>query len=349
VGRALLGVGIVGLGAIGRVHAENLLHGVPGARLVRVADSSAGAREWVRRTRDVPASRSAADLLEDRAVDAVVIATPPATHPELVELAARADKAILCEKPLALDIGGAERAVSAAARADVPLQVGFHRRFDPDFRLAKARIQAGELGAVYSFFGSMRDATPPGPDPSWGAAQALIHDAACHDLDGARWLVGEIDELSTVGASVSSAALREAGQIDHAITVLRFASGALGSIDNGLASGYGFDCRCEIVGSEATIRLDHPFTANIEWLARGRSGFERTPTFLHRFARTYPIELEAFVQAVRSASEVPVTGEDGLAAVVLAVASQRSLETGASVRLSRTGQQHTIAPDQPRG
>jgi predicted dehydrogenase len=329
-----VGVGVVGLGGIGRVHAANLCDRVRGARLVRVADTSDESRRWADQALGVPSADCLDALLSDSRVGAVVIATPPPTHSEMVTLAAAAGKAILCEKPLALDIDDAERAVAAATRAGVVLQVGFHRRFDPDFMLAKERIGTGQLGAVYSFADSMRDLEPPDPATIRGTAQALLHDAACHDLDAARWLIGEIDEITTFGTSLSSDELRRAGQVDHTITVLRFASGALGTIDNSLASGYGFDCRCEIVGSKATMRIDRPFRSNVEWLSKRVSGFERTKTFLDRFEHTYATELEAFVQAIRSGSDVPVTGHDGLAAVVLTVAAQRSLETRASVALS---------------
>jgi myo-inositol 2-dehydrogenase/D-chiro-inositol 1-dehydrogenase len=333
---APIGVGVVGLGGMGRVHTANLLAGTSGARLARVADTSAPARSWVERRCDVPTSSAYSDLLQDSSVDAVVIATPPATHPEMIELAVATGRPILCEKPLGLDIESAERAVAAAIHAGVALQVGFHRRFDPDFMIARERIEHGELGTIYSFFDSMRDMEPPHIDPSWDSAQALLHDAACHDLDAARWLVGEIDEITTFGAALSSEGLRQAGQIDHAITALRFENGALGVIDNTLAGGYGFDCRCEIVGSNATVRIDNPYISNVEWLTARTTGFQRTRTFLDRFERTYSSELEAFVRAVQSGSDVPVSGEDGLAAVVLASAAQRSLETTASVRLRRT-------------
>jgi myo-inositol 2-dehydrogenase / D-chiro-inositol 1-dehydrogenase len=325
-------MGVAGLGEIGRVHAANLAAGLSGARLVRFADTSPAARNDAGRLFGVPGSEAYDDLLDSAEVDAVVIATPPSAHAEMVELAAGAGKHVFCEKPPALEVDDAERALSSVLRAGVVLQVGFHRRFDRDFMLAKARIARGELGKIYTFLDSMRDREPPPAGAMAGPEQALLHDATCHDLDTARWLVGEIDEITTFGATLASDALREIGQIDHAITVMRFESGALGVIDNTLASGYGFDCRCEIVGSDAALRIDNPYVSNVESLT---CGHERTRTFLDRFTDAYPRELAAFADAIRHDSEVAVTGEDGLAAVVLATAAQRSLETKASVRLRR--------------
>jgi len=215
------------------VHAANIV-GLSGSRLVMVADTSPAAREEASRVFEVPSSEAYLDLVGSPEVDAVVIASPPSAHAEMVELAAAARKHVLCEKPLALAIGDAERAVSAAARAGVVLQVGFHRRFDRDFMLAKSRIGQGELGKIYTFLDSMRDLEPPSPGAIEGPEQALLHDATCHDLDAARWLVGEIDEITTFGATLASESLREIGQVDHAITVLRFESGALGVIDESL-------------------------------------------------------------------------------------------------------------------
>jgi myo-inositol 2-dehydrogenase/D-chiro-inositol 1-dehydrogenase len=330
-----VGVGVAGLGAIGRVHAANLAAVQPGARLVMVADTSAAAREQARHLFDVRSSESFLDLLDQPEVDAVVIATPPSTHADMVELAAAAGKHVFCEKPLALGIDDAERALAAVTRAGVILQIGFHRRFDRDFMLAKSRIARGELGEIYTFFDSMRDLEPPPQGAIGGPEQALLHDAACHDLDAARWLVGEIEEITTFGATLASESLREIGQVDHAITVMRFENGALGSIDNTLASGYGFDCRCEIVGSKAAVRIDNPYLTNIESLTKGWSGHQRTRTFLDRFRDAYPRELAAFAEAVRQGTEVAATGDEGRAAVVLATAAQRSLETGTTVRLRR--------------
>jgi myo-inositol 2-dehydrogenase/D-chiro-inositol 1-dehydrogenase len=254
----------------------------------------------------------------------------------MVKLAAEAGKHVFCEKPLALDIAQAEEALAAVRRSGVLLQVGFHRRFDRDFADARSRIERGELGQIRTFFASMRDMRPPPVEALRSREQTLLHDTACHDLDAARWLVGEIDEVTTRGAALELPEIRAFGQVDHAVTVLRFESGALGVVENSLASGYGFDCRCEVAGSDASLRIDRPRLSAVERLSEGESAFRLTSTFLQRFADCYPRELEAFARAVAGAGPVEVGGEDGLAAVVLAHAAERSLERGASVRLRRS-------------
>jgi predicted dehydrogenase len=334
MGRAAVNLGVAGLGTIGRVHATNLAGRIPGARLVRVADTS----ETVLAATGglaVPRSPHFEDLLDDPRVDAVVIATPPSTHPEMVKLAAAAGKHVFCEKPLALDVLQAEDALAAVQRAGVHLQVGFHRRFDRDFADAKSRIERGEVGRIRTFFDSMRDMHPPPIEAMRTREQTLLHDTACHNLDAARWLVGEIDEVTTRGAALAVPELGELGEVDHAVTLLKFESGALGIIENSLASGYGFDCRCEITGSDATLRVDRPHLSAVERLSEGSGGFRRTSTFLERFADAYPRELEAFAKALTDGVPVKVSGHDGLAAVVLANAAARSLREGGSVRLRR--------------
>ena len=329
---ATVRIGLAGLGAIGRVHADNLRGRVPGARLARVVDAVEGALAVAA---GVPASTAYADLLSDPRVDAVLIATPPSTHAEMVRQAAAAGKHVFCEKPLALDIGDAEAALAAVERAGVLLQLGFHRRFDRDFTDAKARIARGELGEIRTFFGSMRDMHPPPVEALRSREQTLLHDTACHDFDAARWLIGEIDEVTTRGAALVSPEVAAAGEVDHALTLLRFAGGALGIVENSLASGYGFDCRCEVAGSEATLRVDRPYRSSVETLDAGGSRFSRTATFLERFEDAYRHELEGFSAAVRGERRVEVDGEDGVAAVVIATAAELSLRRGMPVRIRR--------------
>jgi predicted dehydrogenase len=334
VANADVRIGVAGLGTIGRVHVRNLQGHIPSARLARVVDS---AQEALAPATGIPASKDFGDLLADPRVDAVLIATPPSTHAEMVRQAAGAGKHVFCEKPLALEIADAEAALAAVEDAGVLLQIGFHRRFDRDFVDARARIARGDLGDIRSFFGSTRDMRPPPVEALRSGEQTLVHDTACHDFDAARWLVGEIDEVTTRGAALASPEIWEAGEIDHAVTLLRFAHGALGIIENSLASGYGFDCRCEITGSDATLRVDQPHLSGVERLDGGGSRFARAPTFLERFEGAYRHELAAFAAAVAGDRQVEVDGEDGLAAVVLANAAEVSLERGTTVRVRRVG------------
>lgn len=328
-----LGIGVIGLGRMGRVHCHNLSGRVPAARLALVADTDSGVARRVAQQLGVAWSADVDAVITDRRVDAVVIATPPATHPLLIGSAAAAGKPVLCEKPLAYDEEEATTAVEVAARAGVQLQLGFHRRFDRDYASVRAHIEAGDLGMIQTFFTSMRDKEPP-PEPVL-RRERLLFDAASHDFDAARWLVGEVVAVTAFGTRTTSPIYEQIGEYENVVTVLRFASGTLGVIDNSRATGYGFDCRTEIVGSKATVRIDDPHVTGLEWLTPGAARRDHTPTFLDRFSGAYLAEVEEFVEAVRDDREPSVRGEDGLMAVRLSLAAEHSLRLGVSVSVGQ--------------
>lgn len=327
-------LGLVGLGRMGRFHAENLAGRASSVELVRVVDA---VEEVARETGErlgVAWSVSYDDLLDDPSVQGVVIVTPTPLHAEMIERAAAAGKHVFCEKPISLDLAASDRAVAATRRHGVKLQIGFHRRFDPDWVAATDRIRRGELGDVYLFRTSLRDKRPPGMAFIKSSGGFFV-DVTIHDLDAARWMVGEIDEVAAFGAALSDPAFAEAGDVDSALVVLRFASGALGVIDGSRVAGYGYECSTEVVGSRATVRIDRHRRHHIEWLTPGQAAVDWVEDFTERFGRAYLLELEDFAAAIREDREVRVTGEDALAAFVLARACERSFREGRTVPLRR--------------
>ncbi len=329
-----LRVGLAGLGRMGRRHAETLRRS-PSMELVRIADADEATARRVADELAVAWSTDFEDLVADPQVAAVVVAAPTALHAEMIERAARAGKHVFCEKPIALDVDTTLRAVAAARSAGVKLQVGFHRRFDPDWAAATARIQQGELGDVYLFRTSLRDMRPPAIDYIRTSGGFFV-DVTIHDLDTARWMVGEIDEVTALGAVVSDPAFAEAGDVDTALVTLRFANGALGVIDNTRVAGYGYECSTEVVGSKATVRIGRHRRVDNEWLTPGASTVDWVVDFTERFPEAYALELEGFASAIRDDRPVAVSGEDALAAFVLAQACDRSLREHRTVRLRWT-------------
>jgi inositol 2-dehydrogenase len=332
VGRRV-GLGVAGLGRIGSLHAANVAGRIPLADLVHVTDVDAGRARATGERLGVEWSTAYEDLLRDDAVEAVVLATPTPLHAEMVEQAAAAGKHVFCEKPISLELPPTLRAIEAAREAGIKLHVGFHRRFDPDWAAATARIRAGELGDVYLFRTSLRDMRPPAFDYI-ASSGGLFADVTIHDLDTARWMVGEIEEVSAFGAALSDGAFAEVGDVDNAVVVLRFASGALGAIDNSRAAGYGYECSTEVIGSRATVRIGHHRRFHNEWLTPGTASVDWVADFTERFPQAYLLGLEDFVGAVRDGRPASITGEDALAAFVLAQACARSLREGHPVRLS---------------
>jgi myo-inositol 2-dehydrogenase/D-chiro-inositol 1-dehydrogenase len=296
---------VVGLGRIGRLHAANLASRV---RLAGVVDAVESVARAVGDRYGVPWSTSLDELLPQ--ASGVVIAAPTALHPELVARAAAAGVHVFCEKPLGFTVDEARRAVDAAR--GVRLQVGFQRRFDPDWLALANALRSGSLGDLTLFRCSHRNRAEPS-----GSLGDLFVDVAVHDLDAARWLGGEVAELHTwerPGAACIS---------------LRFESGALGLIDVSRRAGYGFECSAELVGTQATIRAGR--TSGTETLRHGHAVSPLPPGHAERHAAAYVAELEDFAKVVAGADSRGADGEDAVAALRLALLARRSAATGAPV------------------
>ena len=320
---------------MGRFHAANLAGRIPGARLVRMVDADEEvARENADLLGGVEWSTRYEDLLEDPEVEVVVVASPTPLHAEMVEAAAASGKHIFCEKPLSLESERTRQVVEAVREAGVKMQVGFHRRFDPDYRAARAKISAGHIGEVYLFRTSLRDMRSPGFDYIKGSG-GFFADVTVHDFDAARWLVGEIAEVTAAGAALSDPGFEEAGDIDNAVVTLRFANGALGVIDNSRVAGYGYECSSEILGHRGTLRIGNHRRVAVETLTPGRVCRDHVSDFIERFSDAYREELEHFARAVRGEKQTGASGADAAAATVLAQAAERSHREGKTVRLRR--------------
>jgi predicted dehydrogenase len=320
-------VGLAGLGRMGRLHAANLASRCAAARLACVYDADAGTAATVAAALDVPWTESYDELLA--ACEAVAVATPTASHAELTTRAADAGRHVLCEKPVSLDRDATVAVIEAAERAGIVFQVGFHRRFDPDWVAVAERIGAGELGEVTLFRTSLRDMTPP--DPAFlTSSGGFFADVTVHDLDVARWLVGEVVEVTAHGAAADPA-FAALGDIDTAVVTLRFANGALGMIDNSRSARYGYECSTEVMGTLATARVDAPH--GHEWRTPGRAAYALPRDFAERYPQAYAAEFDAFARAVREGTPPRVTGRDALAASDLAAACDESWRSGRTVTI----------------
>jgi inositol 2-dehydrogenase len=325
-------LGLAGLGRMGRYHASNLAGCCPSAELVRVVDIDGRRAEQVGTEFGVEWSTSVDDILGDDTIDAVVIVVPTPYHTELIEKTAAAGKHIFCEKPISLEWEPSVRAVHAAQSSGVKLQIGFHRRYDPDWRAAVDRMRAGDLGDVYTFRTSLRDMRPPSIDYIKSSGGFFI-DVTIHDFDTARWMVGEIDEVWSEGAALTDPRIQDVGDIDTALVVLRFENGALGVVDNTRAAGYGYECSTEVVGSKASVRVDNHRRAHLRWLTPGAESRDWVRDFTERYREAYRAELDDFARVVIEDRPVAVTGEDALAAFVLCKAAETSLHERRPVRL----------------
>ncbi len=324
---AKLGIGVVGIGEMGRRHAENLRRNVPEARLVAVADVS---EERARQTAiDLEIDlfyNSLEAMLENKEIDAILIATPDKFHARAVIQAAAAGKDVLCEKPLALNLADAYAALDAVSKAGTRLQVGFMRRYDPGYAVAMKRIEAGEIGTPLIFKSVGRDKEqPPIAAYESGVNGMIFYTNTIHDFDLARWLMR--DEISQVQAYTTSTIRPEVakyGDVVASVVNLQYKHGAIGNIESYAQAVYGYDVRTEVVGSKGSILIGSLAGTPVVFLAARGGEHILADHFLSRFADAYLAEVRDFVQTILLDREPMVSGDDGLKALAVAVAAEES-------------------------
>jgi myo-inositol 2-dehydrogenase/D-chiro-inositol 1-dehydrogenase len=328
-------IGIIGAGRIGRVHAENLVYRVPQADLVAIADVFVETAEKLAGELDVPAVYpDHRRILEDKAIDGVLICSSTDTHARFIEEAAQAGKQIFCEKPIALDLDKIDRALAAVDRADVTLMIGFNRRFDPNFHRVRSIVATGEVGEPHLLRITSRDPSPP-PIEYVRVSGGIFLDMTIHDFDMARYLMGcEVESLYAAAGVLVDPAIGQAGDVDTAVVTLHFEGGALGVIDNSRQAVYGYDQRVEVFGSGGMVSADnaYPNTVEVGDATRIRRDLPLN-FFMERYTESYANEMQAFVDCILHATPPPVTGVDGRIPVVMGYAAIRSVAEGRLVRL----------------
>jgi myo-inositol 2-dehydrogenase/D-chiro-inositol 1-dehydrogenase len=331
-----VGVALVGAGRMGAFHAETLARRLPGARLAAVADAAPGAAE--RLAGALGADRAytdAAQLWDDPAVDAVVIAAPARSHADLVVAAAAAGRHVFCEKPMAVTLPDADRAVDAARSAGVVLQVGFNRRFAADWRAARALLDAGTLGTPRLLRSLTRD--PGGFDPARVLPDTIFLETLIHDFDTLRYLNpgAEAVEVHAVADALVEPAWRDRGLLDTAVVTVRFDNGAMAVAEACFEAAYGYDVRGEVLGSGGMVTLGDGRRSGLAFSGPAGRLVETVRGDQELFPGAYTAELAAFVEAVRTGSPAPVTGEDARAALAIALAAAESVRTGRPVRVDK--------------
>ncbi|MGO9124378.1 MAG: Gfo/Idh/MocA family oxidoreductase [Terriglobales bacterium] len=326
-----LGVGVLGVGEMGRRHAENLRRQVPGARLVAVADVAAARARLVAAELEIEHSfGSLEDMLAHKDIDCVVIATPDKFHAQAIRTAAAARKHILSEKPLALDLADAHAALDAVAKAGVHLQVGFMRRYDPAYSAAMKRIEAGEIGepVVFKSIGRDKDAPPISAYES-KLNGMLLYNNTIHDFDLARWLMrDEVAEAHAYATTAIRPEVAQYGDVVASVVNLKYRHGAIGNVESFVQSTYGYDIRTEIVGSAGSILVGSLQQSSATFLTRNGAVQTLADHFLARFSDAYVSEVRDFVHNLLNDRPPRVSGEDGLRALEIAVAAENSYLEG---------------------
>ncbi|MDQ0285971.1 scyllo-inositol 2-dehydrogenase (NAD+) [Desulfofundulus luciae] len=331
-----LACGVIGLGRLGFKHAETIAGRLANAKLVAVADPLKDNRErFLDRFNQVKAYADYHDLLNDRDVNAVIIATPTSTHARIVVEAMEAGKAVFCEKPLSLDIDEANWVVQETEKRGAFVQVGFMRRFDRGYVAAKEKLLSGEMGQPVFIHCIGRDPCAP-PLEFARDSGGLFLDMCIHDIDLARWLMdSEVTRVYAQGGILMYPELKEIGDIDHANILVTFANGTLGSLEGSRNARYGYDVRTEIICTRGALFVGQLQHTPCLILNKAGVTHDVVPWFAQRFDQAYLDELSNFVQNVLENREPSITVQDGLMAVKIAVAVQKSFISGQAVTLDQ--------------
>ncbi|GHH13986.1 Gfo/Idh/MocA family oxidoreductase [Streptomyces lanatus] len=327
-------IGLIGTGRMGSFHAETLARRLPGVRLGALADPAPGAARALGDRLGCPiAYTDVADLLADPHIDAVVIATPARTHADLVQAAARAGKAVYCEKPMAITLADADRAITAARKAGVPLQVGFNRRYDSAFRTAHDKIAAGGIGTPQLLRSLTRD--PKLADPSRIPPWTIFLETLIHDFDALRYLNpgAEPVEVFAMADALVRPDFKDQGLLDTAVVTVRFDNGALATAEANFQAVYGYDVRAEVFGSNGMLTMGDIRRTHLTSYGPDGIHAEATTYDQDLFRDAYIAELADFADSVRTGRTPHATGQDARAALSIALAAVRSVTTGAPVRI----------------
>lgn len=339
-----LRIGIIGAGRIGRVHAESLAFRIPEAAPSAIADINGDAAQEVAERCGIPrVTTDSKEILNDPAIDAVLICSPTETHAHLIVGAARAGKHVFCEKPIDHSLSNIDRALQEVKRSGVKLQVGFNRRFDANFVRVHNAIMQGEIGTPHLMHIVSRDPGPP-PLSYIKTSGGIFLDMTIHDFDMARFLVGdEVESIYATGGVRVDPEIGKAGDLDTAVIVLQFKNGVIGTIDNCRKAAYGYDQRVEILGSKGAIATENCYP-NQAILSTAAAIQRDLPLnfFMERYTESFVSELRAFVQAVVLDQPVPVNGIDGRVAVVMALAARKSYDERRPVHLEDVPQMATL-------
>lgn len=331
-----VGLGLIGAGAIGRVHADNVHRNIKGARLAAVADVDQNAAKAVAGEAKVYSDYH--DMIRDPAVDAVIVCTPPFLKLDITRAAAEAGKAVFCEKPIAVTLEEAEKMAGFVREGGIKFQVGYQRRFDNSYLKARHTVESGELGRLLLLREHNRD--PPGPILGWSTIPAksggIFLDTTSHDFDAVRWLSGtEVERVYAEGAALVYEELRKNGDFDTTTVVMKLANGALAYVDSCYNTVYGFDARLEMLGTKAAVSVDMGEKTFAHVMTAAGTDNDYFQSFATRWAQAYRDELADFAECVGAGRDVKVGIPDGIEAMRIGLAAWASIAEGRPIVVSR--------------
>lgn len=331
-------VGIIGLGRIGRIHLKNLCTQINGVMVIGAMNPSADGRDFAAGFNLPIVTDNADELIHHPAIDAILVCTPTDLHADYVVRAAKAGKAVFCEKPIDLSLERVRKTLALVEQAGTPLMLAFNQRFDPHFQEIRKGIEEGKIGRLRSIHITSRDPSPP-PISYIQQSGGLFMDMSIHDLDMARYLLNdEIVEVYAKGFNIIDPEIGAVGDIDTGYILLTSKNQVTVFIENSRQSSYGYDQRLEVFGSKGMMMAENPLKTNHVFLDSGGMHRPRYQDFfIDRYAESYKAEMHAFVEALNQKKPMPITGEDGLQATLLALAAEKSMKENRPVRLVEIG------------
>ncbi|MGE8106199.1 inositol 2-dehydrogenase [Allorhizobium sp. NPDC080224] len=332
----MLRIAVLGCGRIGQMHAANIARH-PRAELAAVFDVHRPSAEKVAAAQGVSAAQSAEEIFASSSVDAVLIATATPTHADYIEMAVAAGKAVLCEKPIDLNLDRVNACAAKIGQTKVPIQLGFNRRYDPGHSAARAAMLAGEIGELHQVIITSRDPSLP-PRAYLEAAGGLFRDMTIHDFDLARFMLGEepTEVFALANALIDPALGAELNEVDSAMFILRTASGKQCHINNSRTAVYGYDQRVELMGSNGMLISDNRKPHELRRFS-GAAVEASQPYqffFLERYLEAFMAEIDGFVDCVEKGASPLASFEDGRRALILAEAAYKSMKEHRLVRVS---------------
>jgi len=333
----MFNIGIIGAGRIGRVHTQSIVNYVRAAKVVAIADPFLPDEtvEWAKGLGIAKVTKNYLDIINDPAIDIVLICSSSDTHSKISLEAIAAGKHVFCEKPIDLDVGRINAVLDALkAKPELKYTVGFNRRFDHNFRAVRRAVEEGKVGKVELVKVTSRDPAPPSAEYA-GRSGGIFMDMTIHDFDMVRYLSGEeVESVYVQPAVLVDPAIGEAGDFDSAVITLKLKSGALAVIDNSRRCAYGYDQRAEVFGSLGAAISGNDAASNAQvWNDAGVTGEKPLYFFLERYMQAFATEVTEFIESVVNGTPVPVDAGAGLAAVLIAIAATQSAKTGLPVKV----------------
>ena len=329
----MLKVGLLGAGRIGQVHAA-VVAAHEGSKLAAVSDVYAPAAEELAAKYHAQ-MRSSNEIIADDTIDAILIATSTDTHSDLIEAATQAGKAVMCEKPVDLSLERARACLEVVSATGRPVMIGFNRRFDPSFAAIRDSLAAGQIGKAELLSVTSFDPAPP-PVEYIKVSGGIFRDMMIHDFDMTNFIMGETPvSISASGACLVDPEIGRAGDIDTAVVTLSYADGKLAVIKNSRRAAYGYDQRLELLGADGLLQAQNMLENSVvKSTSQGVISAKPTYFFIERYMPAYKAEWAAFVAAVQEGDDMPVSLQDGVQALAMAEAAQRSFDSSRPVRLA---------------